>query len=85
MHITHNIKHVALYVGHLYKPFWSKKIDRVGRGGQGRSGKVREGQNMAPEMDSNQLGGTFWGYTSCTSYTSGQPGVIRQSRVAEIL
>ena len=26
----------------------------------GGSGKVREGQNMAPEMDSNKLGGTFW-------------------------
>ena len=32
-----NIKHVVLYVGYLYKPFWTKKIDRVGRGGQGRS------------------------------------------------
>ena len=68
--------------------FGAKKLTGLAGGvreGQGRSGKVREGQNMAPEMDSNQLGGTFWGYTSCTSYTSGQPGVIRQSRVAEIL
>ena len=34
-----NMKHVVLYVdvGHMYKPFWTKKIDRVGRGGQGRS------------------------------------------------
>ena len=32
-----NSKHVLLYVGHLYKPFWTKKIGRVGRGGQGRS------------------------------------------------
>ena len=31
------MKHVVLYVGHLYKPFWTKKNDRVGRGGQGRS------------------------------------------------
>ena len=26
------MKHVVLYVGHLYKPFWTKKIDRVCRG-----------------------------------------------------
>ena len=31
------MKHVVLYVGHLYKLFWTKKIDRVGRGGQERS------------------------------------------------
>ena len=31
------MKHVVLYVGHLYKLFWTKKIDRVGRGGQRRS------------------------------------------------
>ena len=27
------MKHVVLYVGHLYKLFWTKKIDRVGKGG----------------------------------------------------
>ena len=27
------MKHVVLYVGQLYKLFWTKKIDRVGRGG----------------------------------------------------
>ena len=31
------MKHVVLYVGHLYKLFWTKKIDQVGREGQGRS------------------------------------------------
>ena len=33
-----NIKCVVLYVGDLYNQFWTKKIDRVGRGG---SKKVR--------------------------------------------
>ena len=27
------IKHVVPYVGHLNKPLWTTKIDRVGRGG----------------------------------------------------
>ena len=27
------MKHVLLYVGHIYKPFWTKTIYRVGRGG----------------------------------------------------
>ena len=35
------MKDVVLYVGHIYKPFWTQKIDRVGRG-------VREGQNITP-------------------------------------
>ena len=35
-----NIKHVVLYVGHLYKPFWTKKIDRVGGGGGSRKVKI---------------------------------------------
>ena len=30
-------KHVVLCAGHLYKQFWTKKIDRVDRRGQGRS------------------------------------------------
>ena len=29
--------HYGTKRGHLYKPFWTKKIERVGRGGQGRS------------------------------------------------
>ena len=34
-------KHVVLYVGHLHKPFWTKKkLTRL-------AGGVREGQNMA--------------------------------------
>ena len=32
------MKHVVLYVGHLYKPFWTKKI---WPGWQGGSGKVK--------------------------------------------
>ena len=30
-------KHVVLCAGHLYKQFWTKKIDRVDRRGQRRS------------------------------------------------
>ena len=30
-------KHVVLCAGHLYKQFWTKKIDWVDRRGQGRS------------------------------------------------
>ena len=41
------MKHVVLYVGHLYKLFWTKKNDRVGR-------RVREGQNIAKN------GPRFW-------------------------
>ena len=41
------MKDVVLYVGHIYKPFWTQKIDRVGRG-------VKEGQNIA------QNGPGFW-------------------------
>ena len=29
------VKHVVLNVGHPYKPFWTKKIDWIGRGGEG--------------------------------------------------
>ena len=36
-----NIKHVVLYVGHLYKPFWTKKV------WPGWQEGVREGQNVA--------------------------------------
>ena len=38
------MKHVVLYVGHLCKLFWTKKI---WPGWQGGSGKVKIGQNMA--------------------------------------
>ena len=72
MHITHNIKHVALYVGPLYKPFWSKKIDRVGREGQGRSGKVREGQGRSeygPRNGLKSIGGDILGLTHLAHLT----------------
>ena len=36
--ILFNMKHVVLYVGHLYKPFWTKKI---WPGWEGGSGKVK--------------------------------------------
>ena len=39
-----NMKHVVLYVGHMYKPFWTKKN---WPGWQGGSGKVKIGQNIA--------------------------------------
>ena len=45
------MKHVVLYVGHMYKPFWTKKI---WPGWQGGSGKVKIGQNIA------QNGPRFW-------------------------
>ena len=45
------MKHVVLYVGHMYKPFWTKKI---WPGWQGGSGKVKIGQNIA------QNGPCFW-------------------------
>ena len=38
------MKHVVLYVGHMYKPFWTKKN---WPGWQGGSGKVKIGQNIA--------------------------------------
>ena len=58
------MKYVVLFVGHLYKPFRTIWVDRVGRGGQGRSksapewpesgfGAVQRPLNgsMTPEMD----------------------------------
>ena len=49
-----NIKHVVLYVGHLYKPFWiKKKLTGLAGGGQGRS---RYGPGRTPEMEVNQSG-----------------------------
>ena len=45
------MKHVVLYVGHLYKPFWTNKN---WPGWQGGSGKVKIGQNTA------QNGPRFW-------------------------
>ena len=51
-----DIKHVVLYVGHLYKPFWTKKFDRVGRRGQGRS-KYGTFGSFQWEMCTNAL---FW-------------------------
>ena len=38
------MKHVVLYVRHMYKPFWTKEI---WPGWQGGSGKVKIGQNIA--------------------------------------
>ena len=45
------MKHVVLYVGHMYKPFWTKKN---WPGWQGGSGKVKIGQNI------DQNGPRFW-------------------------
>ena len=58
------MEYVVLFVGHLYKPFQTIWVDRVGRGGQGRSksapewpesgvGAVQKPPNwsMNPEMD----------------------------------
>ena len=58
------MKYVVLFVGHLYKPFGTIWVDRVGRGGQGRSksapewlefgfGAVQRSPHwsMTPEMD----------------------------------
>ena len=36
------MKYVVLFVGHLYKPFGTIWVDRVGRGGQGRSKSAPE-------------------------------------------
>ena len=60
------MKYVVLFAGHLYKPFRTIWVDRVGRGGQGRSksapewpefgfGAVQRPPNwsMNPEMDPN--------------------------------
>ena len=58
------MKYVLLYVGHLHNPFGTKKNDRVGRVGQGRSKFAPEWHefgfvavqrspigSMTPEMD----------------------------------
>ena len=58
------MEYVVLFVGHLYKPFGTIWVDRVGRGGQGRSksapewpefgfGAVQRPPNWSenPEMD----------------------------------
>ena len=42
------MKHVVIYVGHLYKPFWTKKSLT------GLAGGVREGPNIA------KYGPRFW-------------------------
>ena len=50
------MKHVVLYVGHMYKPFWTKKIWPISRRGQGRS-KYGTFGSFQWEMCKNAL---FW-------------------------
>ena len=72
-----NMKHVVLYVGHMYKPFWTKTF---WPGWQGGSGKIKIGQNVdqngprfwlwspleAPKWVKDPRNG-FWSKMACTS------------------
>ena len=48
-------KHVVLCAGHLYKQFWTKKIDRVDRRGQGRSKYGPEWASLINPMQNSWL------------------------------
>ena len=48
-----DMKHVLLYVGHLYKPFWTRNIVQTGRVGHRRLKSVTEMAQEAPKWVKN--------------------------------